>query len=326
MPTLPPEPGGVPTLIPLTYRFPPEERFRLGISVPTDTPLDYDLAALGVGWVMNWRVYVLPPVPQGVEFFQTVRVREEGLFPDGATLTAAAAANPGARWLVGNEPDVRWQDNVPAELYARRYHEAYTAIKAGDPDAVVAPGGITQPSPLRLRYLDRVLETYEAEFGAPLPAQAWQIHNYMLREERDVWGVDIPPGMSEEQGMLFEIEDSADVERFKEQIYLFREWMAQRGYRELPLWVTEFGVLMPEEYGFPPERVASYLEETWRFFATATDPELGMPEDGGRLVQRWCWFSMGYSVYPEGDLVDLETGEWTYLGRTWLAIVEGGRQ
>ncbi|MEA3396889.1 MAG: hypothetical protein U9R05_05450 [Chloroflexota bacterium] len=303
------------------FVLPPEERFRLGISVPARSPQDYDLAALGVGWVMNWNAYAAPPVPPGVDFAQTVRVKDGVLTPDAAELTAVAAANPGALWLIGNEPDVRWQDNVTPETYARLYHEAYSAIRAGDAGANVAPGGIAQPTPLRLRYLERVLAAYQAEFGEQLPAQVWHIHNYMLREERDSWGVDIPPGFTDDTGALYTVDDSGNLELFQAQLYTFRRWMAAQGYRDLPLVVSEFGIPMPEEYGFPPERVATYLRETWRFFATATDPALGNPHDGGRLVQRWCWFSMAFQPYPTGDLVDLETGAWTPLGRAWLALV-----
>ncbi len=303
------------------FILPPEERFRLGISVPARSPQDYDLAALGVGWVMNWNAYATPPVPPGVDFAQTVRVMGGVLTPDAGTLTAVAQANHGALWLIGNEPDVRWQDNVTPETYARLYHEAYRAIRAGDAGANVAPGGIAQPTPLRLRYLERFLAAYQAEFGGPLPAQAWHIHNYMLREERDSWGVDIPPGLPDDQGQLYAVEDSTNLAVFRAQIVFFRAWMAAQGYRDLPLVVSEFGIPMPEEYGFPPERVATYLRETWRFFATATDPALGNPHDGGRLVQRWCWFSMAFQPYPTGDLVDLETGAWTPLGRAWLALV-----
>jgi len=303
------------------FILPPEERFRLGISVPVRSPQDYDLAALGVGWVMNWNAYAAPPVPPGVDFAQTVRVMGGMLTPDAGTLTAIAAANPGALWLIGNEPDVRWQDNVTPETYARLYHEAYNAIRAGDAGANVAPGGIAQPTPLRLRYLERFLAVYQSEFGEPLPAQAWHIHNYMLREERDSWGVDIPPGFSEDQGQLYAVDDSGNLEIFRAQIFSFRAWMVAQGYRALPLVVSEFGIPMPEEYGFPPERVATYLRETWNFFATATDPALGNPHDGGRLVQRWCWFSMADPVYATGNLIDLETGAWAPLGRAWLALV-----
>ncbi len=299
-----------------------DSRWRVGVSVPMGAPSDYDLDALGVGWVMNWRAYAAPPVPGGVDFAQMVRMKGGQLSLDAGTITAIASANPGAIWLISNEPDVRWQDNVTPETYARLYHDAYHAIKAGDPGAVVTAGGIAQPTPLRLAYLDRAREAYQVQFGAALPVDAWQIHNYMLREARDSWGVDIPPGFSENTGVLFLVDDSGNVATFKQQIYTFRQWMAARGYQGLPLFVTEFGIPMPADYGFPPERVAQYLRETWQFFATAADGSIGNPNDGGRLVQRWCWFSMAAPTYPTGDLVDLETGGWTALGRAWLDWVQ----
>jgi hypothetical protein len=79
---------------------------------------------------------------------------------------------------------------------------------------------------------------------------------------------------------------------------------------------------MPEDYGFPPERVQTFLRETWRFFLTATDAALGAPADGGRLVQRWCWYSLADPVYATGNLVTLDSLEWTPLGRAWIAQVK----
>lgn len=305
------------------FEFPERELWRLGVSVPLRAPTAYDLAALRVGWVMNWNAYTAPPVPAGVQFAQTVRFKDGVLKPGAGALTAIAAANPGATWLISNEADVRWQDNVTPEVYVRLYHEAYTAIKSGDPGAVVAVGGIAQPTPLRLRYLDLILAGYQQAYGEPLPAQAWHIHNYMLREERDSWGVDIPPGLPDATGVLYEIDDSGNLELFRAQIVTFRRWMAERGYGGQPLLVSEFGIPMPEEYGFPPERMQAFLRETWRFFLTATDATLGDPVDGGRLVQRWCWFSTSMAEYPTGNLVEPDTWEWTYLGRTWAQMVGG---
>lgn len=313
--TQPPTPTSAPALS-------SGERWRIGISLPIGSPLDYDLDALGVGWVMNWRAYAEPPVPAGVEFAQMVRMKGGKLSLDPATITSIAAANPGAIWLISNEPDVRWQDNVTPETYATLYYDAYHAIQAGDPNAIVTAGGIAQPTPLRLAYLDRVRVAYQAQFGAALPVDAWQIHNYMLREERDSWGVDIPPGFSENTGVLYSVDDSGNLDVFKQQIYTFRRWMAERGYQHLPLFITEFGIPMPQDYGFPPERIAEYLRETWRFFATASDSNIGNPNDDGLLVQRWCWFSLAAPTYPSGDLVDLETGDWTPLGRAWLDWVQ----
>ncbi len=324
--TAAPTPAFSPTSAPpdsSDFVVPTAERFRLAVSLPHGAPGKADLTALGIGWTMDWSVRGSAGLPAGIAYVQTVRMSEAGLRPDAATLTAVAAANPGATWLISNEPDVRWQDNVPPQTYAWLYHEAYHAIKAGDPAAVVAAGGISQPTPLRLRYLDAALEAYRAEFGGPLPAQAWQIHNYMLREERDSWGVDIPPGFAENTGVLFSIDDSGNLAVFRSQIVAFRQWMAARGYGGLPLIVSEYGIPMPPDYGFPPERVAGFLRETWRYFLTAADPALGNPADGGRLVQRWCWFSMNYPPYPTGNLVEADGGAWTPLAWVWMSYVTG---
>ncbi len=304
------------------FTVPPEEHYRVGISLPGGITETHDLSALGVGWVMDWYTHVSPTLPSGIEYVQTVRMRDGLLIPDPMTLTLVASANPGATWLIGNEPDVRWQDNVLPTTYARLYHEAYIAIKWGDPSAIVAAGGIAQPTPLRLRYLDLVLDTYLAEFGEPLPAEAWQIHNYMLREMRDAWGVDIPPGIPDDTGLVYEIEDSGNMAAFQKQIVNFRRWMLTRGYGGLPLIVSEYGIPMPPDYGFPVERVGNFLSDTWRFFLTAKDPVLGNPQDDGRLVQRWCWFSMSYPLYPTGNLVDPVTGQWTPLAYVWMSYIE----
>ncbi len=324
-------PGLTPTLtpgmaatsvLPSPARFvvPADERFRLGISLPGGANAIYDLGALQAGWVMDWAARSTTALPPDVVYMPTVRMTDGKLRPTAAILKAVAQACPGSTWLISNEPDVRWQDNVTPATYARLYHEAYTAIKTGDPTAIVAAGGIAQPTPLRLRYLDLVLEAYRTAFGAELPAQAWHIHNYMLREERDSWGVDIPPGMPDNTGMLFDVDDSGNLDVFRSQIYDFRRWMASRGYGGQPLIISEFGVPMPEDYGFPPERMAEFLRETWYFFLTVADPALGDPHDGGRLVQRWCWFSMYYEVYPTGNLIDAH-GQWTPLGQAWISYV-----
>ena len=302
------------------FTFPIDQRWRLGVSLPYGATRADGLAALGVGWVMDWSVRGAPTVPDGVAFAQTVRMWGDSLRTEAVVLTTVARARPGSWWLIGNEPDVRWQDSVTPEVYARLYREAYNAIKAGDPTAVVAAGGIAQPSDLRLRYLDLVLQSYQTQFGEPLRAQAWHIHNYMPREERDSWGIDIPPGISDNQGVLHQVDDSGNLALFEEQIRVFRRWMASRGYGGQPLAVSEFGIPMPADYGYPPEIVAAFLQDTWRFFLTAMDGTLGDPTDEGRLVQKWCWFSMAYPDYPTGDLMDMDTKAWTPLGRAWLAM------
>ncbi len=188
----------------------------------------------------------------------------------------------------------------------------------------MAIGGVSQPTPLRLVYLDAILAAYRQQFGAEMPVDVWNTHNFILQEKRGSWGVDIPPGLPDEQGMLYEVDDGDNLEIFRQQIVDFRQWMAQRGYQDTPLVVSEYGILMPEDYGFPPDRVAAFMTSTFDFFLTATDATLGYPADDYRLVQLWCWYSLDDAAdhYPTGNLFDPQTGAMTAVGEAWGVYVE----
>lgn len=333
--TVPPSPVGTappspvaPTATPATAPLPGavdvdaiwRGRYRWGIGVAGGSLANYDIAPLRLGWYLNWGI---SPSPGGLMYGQMVRMYNGALRQDLGTITAVAEANPGALWLIGNEPDVRWQDSTTPGAYAAVYHQVHTAIKAVDPTAVIAIGGISQPTPLRMRYLDAVLASYRQQFGTEMPIDAWNIHNFILREERGSWGVDIPPGMADNQGILYEIEDSGNLDHFRQQIVAFRRWMADRGYQNYPLIVSEYGIPMPVDYGFPADRVGRFLTGTFDYFLSAADPALGYPADNYRLVQLWCWYSLSDANY-NGHLFDPATGGMTAVGAAWAAYV-GGR-
>lgn len=287
---------------------------RLGVGAAS-LPVTVDLAdRLGFGWYVDWRARKDAFRSTTVEYVPMIRLRDGHADPGGDELAATVAANPGALWLIGNEPDVRWQDGITADTYARLYHDLYASLKGLDPTCQVAAGGVSQPTPMRLAYLDLVLKAYEEQYGEPMPVDVWNVHNFVLREERDGWGVDIPPGMTEQVGVLREIAEHDDVRIFQQQIVEMRRWMKERGEQDKPLIVSEFGILMPEDYGFPPERVARFLLDTFSFFRTAVDPDIGYAADGNRLVQRWCWYSLADTVYPTANLVSLDSGELTMIG------------
>jgi hypothetical protein len=254
-----------------------------------------------------------------------IRLQNGQVTPSGDALLAAVDALPGALWLIGNEPDVKWQDNVAPEAYAQAYHDLYALLKGRDPTCQVAVGGVSQPTPLRLRYLDRILEAYRQRYGQEMPVDVWNIHNFVLREERGSWGVDIPPGMDDDAGRLYEIDDHDDVALFRQQLVDFRRWMVERDQQDRPLIVTEYGILMPGEYGFPPDTVRRFMLDTFEVMRTLADPRLGYPADGGRLVQRWCWFSLQDERYPTGDLVQPRDGQLTALGEAFAGYTGSQR-
>lgn len=297
------------------------DRARFGVGVPIVPITDYAVEGLGIGWYLDWNVRREQARPAGVSFWQMVRVSEKGFRPDAEAIRTAAAGNPGSTWLIGNEPDVVWQDNTTPERYAELYHELYELIKSADPTAEVAIAGVSQPTPLRLRYLERVLAAYQERYDQPMPVDIWNVHNFILREERDSWGVSIPPGFGDGAGQLYEVQDHDDLDIFREQVRTFRRWMAEHGQRGKPLVISEYGVLMPAEYGFDAARVQAFLHATFDYLLTAADEETGYPEDGNRLVQWWCWYSLADTMYRTGNLFDPETRGITPLGIAWARYV-----
>lgn len=280
------------------------DRFGVGVSRFFGRVTDYDVAQLHIGWYSDWLFNANPPHPDHLDYYQLLPVAKGSYPPDWNAVARAIAANPGAVWMIGNEPEGVWQGNrTPAE-YARIYGEAYRFIKSHDPTAQVAIGGVIEPTPLRLQWLDAVMAEYLSVYGKKMPVDIWNIHVQILREKGpfagcgDCWGAGVPAGLvGITQGRLYEIEDNADPAIFRQLVREFRQWMKDRGERNKPLIISEYGVLMPSDILAPTEEegdalVKQFMTETFDYLRTTTDAALGYPADGNRLVQRWLWYSM----------------------------------
>ena len=97
--------------------------------------------------------------------------------------------------------------------------------------------------------------------------------------------------------------------------------MADRGYRDSPLVITEYGILMPRELGFGPDRVQQFMLGTFDFLLKARDPNTGLSSDEDRLVQQWAWFSLADPIYPNGNLTDPISNRLTPLGTTYRSYL-----
>jgi hypothetical protein len=289
----------------------------------------YDVGKLRAGWYYDWRYRTNPSRKAGLEYMHVVRVAQ--FPPDWNGLSAAVQANPGDWWFVGNEPDRSlYQDEATPAAYAMHYHDIYAFIKGEDITARVAPGGIVQPTPLRLQYLDQILAEYKRRYGVRLPADGWNVHNMILRERScdyypdDCWGAGIPTGLDARQGMLYTIQDNDNMTHFRSQIVAMRQWMKRNGYQNMPLIISEYGVNMPAEYGFDQARVIRYMYQTFAYMLGARDCSLGDRNDGCRLVQRWAWYSLNDEMYNpnctgnecgfNGNLFDHRTRRITAFG------------
>ena len=324
-----------------SFFFPPylSENERFGF----DKTSGHDTTLLNAGWYIDWAANTNPSRPGGVEYAHHIMFKVDINTPDlcpnldihvpvpaqthsqvfptltGTALINAVKLNPGSLWLISNEPDAPYNGHaMQAELYAELYHHYYTTIKATDPLAKVAIGAVSQPSPMRMVYLDRILAHYRATYGVTLPTDLWNIHFYRLREVSCEWGVSNAPFIG---GVGWELEltsrDMLSVRGFRRNLSLFREWLRDRGYQNHPLIITEFGVLPRPELGFSNEEAAKFMAEITEMMRTTTDPAIGYPADGHRLVQMWAWFSTRYWNFG-GDLFEEDNNNLTVIGEQFV--------
>jgi len=311
----------------------------------------YDVSSLGIGWYIDYQATHVPVRPNNVDYAPMVRILPTGdisgtysYSPNGANLWIAITNNLGADWFIGNEPDRKaFQDGAEPEIYAKAYNEIYYKIKNVDPTAKIFAGSIVQPTQVRLTYLDEVLASYEEQFGEPMPVDGWSIHNFILNEAdcaafnddlNQCWGADMPPGSTETEGLRInftpeEIVKHHDIDIFKTQLINFRQWMADNGYRGLPVYLSEYGVLLPNIYAnidFSPAVVNQFMTETFDFMLSATDPALGDPNDGHKLIQRFSWYSVNddrdNGGQYNGNLFDTQTFAESEMGRNYREYAE----
>lgn len=303
------------------------ESDRFGWSLVVNWIDAYEVGLLGAGWYHNFSMLAFPPDTAGLGFAQTIRLDEFGPYsnracaecPTWQSLKGLTEVNPGSLWVIGNEIDAPAQDYLYPDRYAELYHDFYHFLKSVDSTAQVAIAGVVQPTPIRLQYLDLVLAAYQGQYGAPMPIDVFNTHNYILREKRwyqgcpDCWGCQIPLGIEANEGQLFELEDHYNFQIWTEQLIRMRTWMRDRGYRDRPLIVTEYGVLFYDGLGgCTPEITQEFMRDGFDWMRTYTDPDIGYPSDGNRLVQAWNWYSLDHA----GEFND--QGQPVWLGLSHL--------
>ena len=314
-------------------------RFGFGLTGTGGAPSNYDIASLNGGFYWDWGARHHGKIA-GYEYMKTIRLNpvksgstQTGYTasPTGTTLLNSIAAQPGATWLIGNEPDCVNMDNMRSEWYARAYHDMYHLIKQADPTAKIGAGSIVQPTPQRLMYLDRVLTEYQFVYGEPLPTDLWVTHAYILCEncyphkqpgEPFAWGACWVPDWpsqtaSAPYATFYSVYDHWNMDIFSERLITMRQWMYDNGYRNHPLIITEYGVLFYKGLvsGMTTQDDIDFMNAGFDWLRTATDPVLGYAPDAQRLVQRWAWFSLDHDGwYLGGALFDYETHQPLALG------------
>ena len=316
---------------------------RLGFGTTTN-PARYDLVPLKAGWYVNWSVAPLAPHPAGLDFAKIIKSNNSSYWPAGADLIAAILRSRGSLWLIGNEPDCPFQDNVLPENYAHIYHDAYHAIKKADPLARIAIGGIVQATPARIQWLDAVWSAYQRLYDVTMPVDVWNMHAFVLREVRSgygaacgqgndtgEWGAGMPPGIPMNCGWWLGVGDHARLDLVQDQVVRFRTWMRDHGQQNKQLVVSEYGILFPEELGYSYTVVRNFMLGSFDYFMTARDPQLGYPADDYHLVQQWAWYSLDDTNFESAGntlsaLINPDTRQYTQLGQEFAAYATNKAQ
>jgi len=295
----------------------------------------YDVAQLHAGWYSNWGASLNPGHPDGLSYVQLIRFHagadphdpaQVTVNPSREVIAQIAAAHPGSLWLISNEPDSLYQgDPILPEVYAIVYHDFYTYIKTVDPTALIANGGIVQPTPCRLEYLDIVWDTYQQTYDEPMRVDVWNIHAFILREVYGSWGASTPPGVDPSCAMDYPIRDGDNVDVFRNNLIAMRQWMKDKGEQDKPLIISEYGVLWPDWFAdedghtFPPTRVSHFMTQTFDLFLNETYLDIGYPEDNYRLVQAWAWYSLSDDQHYNGYLFNSGSRQISPMGQEYAA-------
>jgi hypothetical protein len=200
---------------------PADPRFGVAVGTP---PSDMPTALQAVG-ASIWYAYDNFLGPQGT---QAALIRSDIPY-DLDELARRARAAPGGVWLIGNEPNTGGQDDISPDAYADFVAHVATAIRAADPTAVLVGPNILNwdqtcvgcPGFMAGRlWSESFVASYYTRYG-PLPFDAWGVHAYVLDWSR-LPMVDAPFAQTE--------------------LAATRAWLDRWGL-DLPIWLTEFGVI-----------------------------------------------------------------------------------
>ena len=88
----------------------PTQRFGGDLNYAFGNITSYDVASLNMNFYSDWSAAVTPLRPNGIEYLQLLAVKYGKWYfatseANSSLLAQAVAANPGAVWMIGNEPE-----------------------------------------------------------------------------------------------------------------------------------------------------------------------------------------------------------------------------
>lgn len=201
---------------------------RFGVVVTESAGLGESLRLLGTPWYFDQTI-TPNGIPAGAH--KALKVRTNRI-ENAADLRAAASAQPGAYWIIGNEPNVPGQDDLTPDAYAEALRYYVRTVRQADPTArFVGPEVLNMDATCTgcagftsgRQWLDGFRAVYQERYGEAPPFDVWSVHTY------DMDWTKLPMG------------DPALQTR---EIGAFRQYLdATPEGRGKPIWLTEFAVV-----------------------------------------------------------------------------------
>jgi len=175
-----------------------------------DKPFEV-IRALGISWSYNW--WVSPEFfDDGYEYVPMVH---KGM--DLSRVQNVARNYPGRYWLVFNEPDYYYSDNISPTDGAIFYKELRERIKQADPTAKLIVGGVFYED---LGWLTQFRNEYRRLYGVFPSVEGWHAHLYVGTQ-------------------------NYNKETWRQKITNWKTWMMNNGGLT-EFWLTEFGCLQSD--------------------------------------------------------------------------------
>lgn len=206
--------------------------------------------------------------------------------------------NKGAVWIIGNEPEDSWQDNLSATEYAKMFHIYFTQVKHLDPTAkftIASVAGIVHYREFTQMktYYDAVFAEYKRLYGVDIPFDYWNIHAYYHG-----WTNDHPKTNPEMVNLVF----ANIIDPYLQ----YRQTVAGGLYKNKPILVTEIGIAA-KELSLSQDQVIEYMK-------LSTSRLLPLVDQG--TIESFFWFYGGWDdgTYVNSNLLQSDWRTPTSLG------------
>lgn len=284
---------------------------------------EFPYQKLGLGWYFDWGNDGGPR--ENMEYMGLVGSYGDGSSCQNLKLKNLVNANKqkypdNMMWTVGNQ--IGWDDGKTALEYADDFIKWYDCLKSINPTFQIGSGAIISPWH-QTPHTDNNCGNANGKVDINVPNSG---KNYFIKYINRIKDIDKNklPDFIVNHGYTH-CNGGFTVEAFKASIVEQRKEMKELGLQNKDLIIKEFFSGSDPRKDF--ETRQKYLKDTVEYLVNEKNAEIGNPEDGNRLVQRFAWFVLNDRKGKNKDryidaLSNTENGELTPLGDLYRQIIK----